>query len=105
MCELQELPGESIIFGCSFGRVDSLSYCPIRNLQPPINNRKRLPQLLLVDAQRRIGVEGIPANQGIEPVLPEKLPQRDHLVRSPVKRSHRLPCLAVPNQLEDAEQS
>src|ERR1700724_875955 len=99
MCELQEVPGESIIFGCSFGRVDSLSYCPIGNLQPLINNRKRLPQLLLINAQRRIGIEGIPANQGIESVLSKELPKRDHLLRSPIKRSHGLPRLAVPDQL------
>src|SRR5271157_5736935 len=76
----------------------------IRNLKPSVDDRKRLSQLLLVDAQRRIGVEGIPANQCIEPVLSEELAERYHFIRSAVERRHWLPRLAVADQLEDAEQ-
>src|SRR6266849_3308201 len=54
---------------------------PISDLQPLVDNRKRLPQLLLVDAKGWICVESIPPHQGIKPILAEELPQRDHLLR------------------------
>ena len=53
---------------------------PITDLQTLINNREGFAQLFLVNAQRRIGIERIPAHQRVESLLAEELPQRCHLV-------------------------
>src|SRR4051812_7049724 len=74
-------------------------------LQPLINNRKRLAQLILSDAQRWIGKEGVPTHEGVEPLLAEVSAERLHLWRSAVERRHRLERLAIADQLEDAEQA
>src|ERR1700740_430393 len=78
---------------------------PISNLQPAIDDGKRLAQLLFVDAQRRIGEEGIPADKGVETLLAEEAPKRRHLVRGAIERSHGLFRLAAAHQFDDAEQS
>src|SRR5580658_664270 len=77
----------------------------ISNKQPAIDDLKRLAQLLLVDAQRRVGEESVPAHERVQPLLAEEAAKRSHLLRRTVERSHRLPRLAVANQFDDAEQS
>ena len=53
---------------------------PVRDFQALINNREGFAQLFLVNAQRRIGIERIPAHQRVESLLAEELPQRCHLI-------------------------
>src|SRR6202790_490101 len=42
----------------------------VRNLEPFVDDGNRLAQLLLVDAQRRICIERVPAHQRVESLLP-----------------------------------
>jgi len=55
-------------------------YRPIGNLKPLVDDRKCLAQLLLTNAQWRVGVERIPAHQRIQPLLPEEAPKSCHLL-------------------------
>src|ERR1700722_9964718 len=77
----------------------------VRNLKALVDNRKRLAQLLIVNAERRVSEESVPADESIETLLAEETPQSSHLFRSSVERSHGLACLAAANEFEDAEQS
>src|ERR1700676_26514 len=77
----------------------------VRNLEAFVDDGKRLAQLLLVDAQRRIRIESIPAHQRVKPLLAEEAPKRAHFVGRAVKRSHWLTRLAAANKLYDAEQT
>jgi len=52
----------------------------IGDLQPAIDDLKRLAQLLLVDAQRRVGEESVPPDEGVEALLSEEASQSDHLL-------------------------
>jgi hypothetical protein len=52
----------------------------VRDLQPLVDDGKRLPQLLLVNAQWRIRIEGVPANQRVEPLFAEETSQSRHLL-------------------------
>jgi hypothetical protein len=52
----------------------------IGNLQPFVNNRERLAQLLLVNAKRRIRIERVPAHQRIKTVLAEEFSECSHLL-------------------------
>jgi hypothetical protein len=58
----------------------SVLYRLIRDLQPAINNRKRLAQLHFINAKRRIGEERVPAHQRVESLLAEEAPEGGHLV-------------------------
>ena len=77
----------------------------IRNLESSIDNLKRLAQLLLIDAQRRVSEESIPAHEGVEALLTEEAAERGHFVRGAVERSQGLARFAIANQFDDAEQS
>src|SRR5208283_5074358 len=77
----------------------------IRNLEPPVDDGKRLAQLRLVDAERRVGEEGVPADEGVEALLAEEAAEGGHLLRGAVEGSQGLAGLAIANQLDDAEQS
>src|ERR1041384_7899408 len=63
-------------------------------LQTLVNNPKRLAHLILSDAQRWIGEEGVPTHEGVEPVLAEVFAESLHLWRSAIERRHRLQRLA-----------
>src|SRR5208282_2490884 len=97
-------PGFSRCNSLSPGNRKLVLHRTVRNLQPLVDDRKCLAQLRLVDAQRRISEESIPANEGIEPVLSEELAERNHFIGRAIERRHGLPCLTIPDQLDDAEQ-
>src|ERR1700722_6068650 len=74
-------------------------------LKSLVDNGKRLAQLPLVNAQGGIGIERVPAHNGIQPLLPKETAQSAHLLRSAVKWRHRLPSFAAADEFDDAEQS
>src|SRR5436853_3586972 len=80
-------------------------YGAIGNLQALVDDGKSFAQLLLVNAQGRIGIESIPAHKCVETLLAEEPAEGGHFFRGAIERRHRLPCLAAANQFEDAEQS
>src|SRR5207245_4473453 len=67
-----------------------------------VDDGKAFGQLALGDAQGRVGHDRVPADEGIEAVLAEVLPDRLHRLRGPVEGSERLHRLAIFDQLEDA---
>src|SRR6267154_2153220 len=83
----------------------SIDHSLISNSESSVDDGKRLAQLLLVDAERRVGKEGVPADEGVEPLLAEEAAKRRHLLGGAVEGSHRLASLAVANEFDDAEQS
>ncbi len=52
----------------------------IGDLEGSIDDLEALRHLLLADRQRRVREERVPAHEGVQPVLAEALPERDHLV-------------------------
>src|SRR5713101_6509796 len=64
-----------------------IDYSLISDLQPAIDDLKRLAHLLFVDAERRVGEEGVPADEGVEPLLAEETSERRHFVGGAVEGS------------------
>jgi hypothetical protein len=88
----------------NFARLSILNSA-IGDFESLVDDRESLAQLLLVDAERRIGEECIPTDERVESLLAEELSQRRHLFGSPVEWRHGLACFAVAYELENAEQS
>src|SRR5437762_10564270 len=84
---------------------DALRHRLICYLQTLVDDRKGLAHLILSDAQRWIGEEGVPTHKGVEPLLAKVSAERLHLWRSAVERRHRLERLSIADQLEDSEQA
>src|SRR5882762_9343872 len=82
-----------------------VNYSFIGSVEPAIDDREGVAQLLFGDAERRVGVEGVPANQGVEALLAEEAAQGGHLVGGAVEGGHGLASLAAAYQLDDAEES
>jgi hypothetical protein len=77
----------------------------VGNLQAAVDDAEGFAQLLLVNAERRIGVEAVPAHERVEAVLAEEAAEGGHLVGGAVEGRHRLARLAAANQFEDSEQA
>ena len=77
----------------------------IRDLETQVDDRERFAQLIFVNAKRWIREKRVPPHKRVEPLLPEKLPERLHLRRRSIERRHRLACLAIPHQLDNSKES
>ena len=82
----------------------AFSHGPIGDLQRAVDDRKPLPELRFGDAQRRVGEEIVPPDDGVQTFLAEELPERRHFSRGAVERRQRLPGAPIANQLDDPEQ-
>ena len=80
-----------------------VNYSLICDVEPAIDDGEGFAQLLFVDAERRVGVESVPANQGVEALLAEEAAQGSHLVGGAVEWSHGLASFAAADQFDDAE--
>ncbi len=58
----------------------SIFHCAIRDLEALVDNREGLMQLLLVDAEWRIGEKCVPAHERVEALFAEKLSQGGHFL-------------------------
>src|SRR5258706_9175569 len=72
-------------------------YRLVGDLKTTVNNREGLTQLLFIDAQRRIRIERVPADQRVKPIFAEELTECRHFLRRAVEGRHGLPCLAAAN--------
>ena len=77
----------------------------VRDLQRAIDDRERLAQLFLGDAQRRVGEEVVPVHEGVHAVLAEERAELLHFGAGAVEGGHRFFRRAVADELEDAEQA
>src|SRR3984893_7502608 len=77
----------------------------VRDVERLIDDRESLRQLFLVDAQRWVCHDRVPANEGVEAVVPEVFADRLHRLRGAVEGSERFHRFAVFDQLQDAEQT
>ena len=55
--------------GSEDGEERALRNRAVGDLEPAVDDRERFAQLLLGDAQRRVGEERVPADEGVEPFL------------------------------------
>src|ERR1700739_456069 len=84
---------------------DSIGYGTVGDLQALVDNGKRLAQLLLVDAERGVRVEGVPPDQCIKPVFAEEFSEGSHFFGGSVERRHRLLCFPIANEFYDPEET
>src|SRR5205814_4057300 len=86
-------------------RAWSLSDGLVRDVERLVDDRESLRQLLLVDAERGVRHDRVPANEGVEALLAQGLRYRLHRLRGSVEGGQRLHRLTVFHQLQDAEET
>src|SRR3981081_654109 len=79
-----------------------VDHCFVCDLKPFVDDGEGFPQLLFVDAERGVGIERVPADQGVEALLAEEASQGGHFVGGAVEGSHGLASLAAAYQFDDA---
>src|SRR6202165_4393820 len=88
----------------AMGRVD-LGDGLVGDVEGLVDDGEAFSQLAFVDTQGRVRHDRVPADESVEPVLAEGLPDRLHRLRRPVEGSERLHRLAVLDKLHDAEEA
>src|SRR5438132_6111655 len=86
-------------------RARSLGDGPVRDVERLVDDLESLRQFLLVDAQRWVRHDRVPADEGVEALLAQRLRDRLHRLRGSVEGSERLHGFTVFHQLEDAEET
>src|ERR1700737_3816735 len=77
----------------------------VRDVERFADDRKPLRQLLLVDAQRGVRHDRVPANEGVEALVAQGLRHRLHRLRGSVEGRERLHRLTIFDQLQNAEET
>src|ERR1700687_674455 len=77
----------------------------VRDVERFVDDREPLRQLLVVDAQRGVRHDRVPAYEGVEALLAQGLPHRLHGLRGSVEGRERIHRLTLYDQLQDAEET